>query len=71
MASITTLERITRDREARAAERAAALKPANYRAFDKWVEYYDRDNKCMVQVLECETHWDACLVLLALGTRNQ
>lgn len=60
--------RIEREaREAKAAERAATLPPGeHYHASDNHVAFYDRvDGIC--RVMECETHWDACLVLLAYG----
>lgn len=50
-------------REARAAERAATLPPGDYFADGHNVA---RWNGCTAEpVVKCESHWDACLVLLA------
>lgn len=49
------------ERKARAAERAATLPAGDYHARDNFVTTMAGD------VLECESHWDACLVLLAIG----
>lgn len=48
-------------REARAAERAKTLGPGDYFAFDNFV----CSRVSRQAVMECESHWDACLVLLA------
>lgn len=54
------------EREARAAERAASIPPGEYHAYNndvvRWI-----GNGQTESVVTCESHWDACLVLLALG----
>jgi hypothetical protein len=49
------------ERKARAAERAATLPPGEYHAYNNSVATMQG------KVIECESHWDACLVLLAIG----
>ena len=59
--------RINRElREARAAIRAATLPPGDYSAYDNQVIC----NASRKPVMECESHWDACLVLLAHGNKS-
>lgn len=48
-------------REAVAAERAAKLKPGDYYADGNEV----REHGTRATVATCESHWDACLVMLA------
>lgn len=48
------------DREVRAKERASILPPGDYYAYDNFV--YERQ---LGEVMECESHWDACLVMMA------
>lgn len=62
-----TAERIAA--EARAVERAASLPPGEYHADGEYVANWERqdDRWQSVGVIKCESHWDACLVLLALG----
>lgn len=64
---MTTVEAIREDRERReavAAERASKLKPGgDYYASGKAV--IERTHGYPVAVY-CESHWDACLVLLAI-----
>lgn len=61
-----TAERIAA--EARAAERAARLDPdERYFASDHRVATYNHLYGRIDSVVECESHWDACLVLLARG----
>jgi len=52
-------------REARAAQRAATLQPGDYHACDKFVARFTAGQT--ERMIECESHWDACLVLLAIG----
>lgn len=64
--------RIERERrEERAATRAATLREGLDLYADGFYvmgRYLDRfDNVTRKVVIECETHWDACLVLLAYG----
>jgi len=61
-----TVEQVRADREARerrANERAKDIPPGNYHAYDNFVVNSDT----RATVVECETHWDACLVLIAIG----
>lgn len=59
------LIRIERERaEAQAAKRAKTLKPGDYHANGNFVAKHE--DGAIVHVIECESHWDACLVLLAL-----
>jgi hypothetical protein len=51
------------EREACAKDRAAKLQPGDYYADGVFLKRRD-DREFR---LRCETHWDACLVLLALG----
>lgn len=65
---MATLETIRMEREAaeaRAKVRAARLDPDDYFASDNNVCVYNHLYQRIDIVLECETHWDACLVLLA------
>ena len=56
--------RINRElREARASIRAAKLPPGDYSAYGNQVICNESHNP----VVECESHWDACLVLLAIN----
>lgn len=64
--------RVERERrEAVARDRAAALQPGSDLYADGFYvmgRYLDRfDNMTRKVVVECESHWDACLVLLAYG----
>lgn len=64
-----TVEQVRADREARerrAAERAKDIPPGEYHAYDNFVVC----NRTYETVVECETHWDACLVLIAIGGNN-
>jgi len=61
-----SMSRISADRkarEARAKERAASLPAGDYHAANSDVV----NSETRAPVLECESHWDACLVLLAIG----
>lgn len=49
-------------REKRAKERAMTLPPGDYHASDEFVV----NTKTYEAVMECESHWDACLVLIAI-----
>ena len=64
--------RIERERrEAVARDRAAALEPGDYYASDNFVMVRPPVGSVLGTVaVTCETHWDACLVLLALGKAN-
>ena len=56
--------RINRElRESRAEIRAAKLPPGDYSAYNNFVS----DNATLECVMTCESHWDACLVLLAIN----
>lgn len=58
-------------REARAADRASQLEPGDYYASDNFVMVRPPVGSALGTVaVTCETHWDACLVLLALGKAN-
>lgn len=61
--------RIERERrEAVAAERASQLEPGDYYASDNFVMVRPPVGSVLGTVaVACETHWDACLVLLAIG----
>lgn len=65
---ITTLEDIRTERELRehrAARRAATLNPKlEYHASGNYVARFENNQELMI--VGCESHWDACLVLLAL-----
>lgn len=64
-----TVEQVRADREAReqrAKERAKDIPPGNYHAYDNFVVNSDTRES----VVECETHWDACLVLIAIGGKQ-
>lgn len=64
-----TIDQIRAERElaeARAAERAASLAPGDYYAASEWVMLRRPGDKPLL-VLSCESHWNACLVLLALA----
>lgn len=55
-------------REARAATRAEQLEPGDYYASDNFVMVRAPVGSALGTVaVTCESHWDACLVLLALG----
>ena len=61
-----TVEQIRVDREAREAfakQRASTLDPRDYFADDNTVSYWE--NGKAIVALECETHWDACLTMMA------
>lgn len=59
--------RIVREaREAAAATIVATLPPGDYYAFDNAV--MQRGSR--VPVVTCDTHWDACLIMLAIGRRT-
>ncbi len=61
-----TAERL--QREAKAAERASQLEPGDYYAADNNVMVHPPVGSTFGTVaIQCESHWDACLVLLALG----
>jgi hypothetical protein len=49
-------------RQAKAKERAATLPRGDYYAYDNWL--YERQAG---PVLECESHWDACLVMMEVS----
>lgn len=51
-------------REAIALERARSLGAGDYFASGRFVATHTPE-RGIVNVLECESHWDACLVLLA------
>lgn len=53
------------ERETRAKERAATLPDGDYSAYNNWL--YERQ---LGPVIECESHWDACLVMIAKGNKN-
>lgn len=54
-------------REARAAERAAQLEPGSYYASDHFVMLRAPGGSVLgTAAVACESHWDACLVLLAM-----
>lgn len=56
------LDRIRAQRlaqETRAKERAMDLPKGDYYAYDNWL--YERQ---LGPVIECESHWDACLVMI-------
>jgi hypothetical protein len=53
------------ERKARAEARAATLPPGEYHAWDNSVARFAAGKT--ERVIECESHWDACLVLLAIG----
>lgn len=55
-----TADRIAR--ENRAAARAKLIPPGDYSAYDSDVIC----NATMQTIVQCESHWDACLVLLAI-----
>ena len=50
-------------REQRASERARDVPPGNYHAYNNFV--VNSDTRAFT--VECETHWDACLVLIVNG----
>lgn len=52
--------------ETRAKERAAALPEGDYSAYDNWL--YERQ---LGPVIECESHWDACLVMIAYAKEKE
>lgn len=57
--------------EARAAERAFRLDPSeDYHASGSDVVLYDPLFERVSSVVQCVSHWDACLVLLALARRR-
>lgn len=63
---MTTLEQVRADREAREAaakERASTLEKREYFADDNFVSYWE--NGKAVRAVECESHWDACLTMMA------
>ncbi len=66
-----SVEQIRAEREAReaiAAERASQLEPGDYYASDNFVMVRPPVGSVLGTVaVTCESHWDACLVLLALG----
>ena len=52
------------ERKERAKGRAVMLPPGDYHAYDSYVVRFEGGRT--VNVIECESHWDACLVLLAI-----
>jgi len=56
--------------EARASERATGLPEGDYFANSHFVAKHTPE-RGIENVLECETHWDACLVLLARHVLKQ
>lgn len=65
----TSLEQITAEREAReahAASIAATLEPGDYFAYDNWLVRRN-DNGTWTYLIECASHWDACLIMIAKG----
>lgn len=72
---ITNMHEITfqrKEREKRAAEIASTLEPGDYYADGNNVMRHGSialGTKSVVAT-ECASHWDACLVLLALGNRH-
>ncbi len=62
MSSVDAIRVERERREAVARERAAKLPAGDYYA-DGW-DVCEHGGRL---VLQCESHWDACLVLLALG----
>lgn len=62
--------RVRLEREERAAKRARLLDVGgDYSAYDNDVVSYNHLYQRVEVAVSCETHWDACLVLLALGKR--
>lgn len=53
----------TIDQEATAKERASTLPKREYFADDCSVSYWENGKATVA--LECESHWDACLVMMA------
>ncbi len=60
MATIEQIKAEREEREAVAHIRAQALEPGDYYASGEMV----MDHKTRQPVCICETHWDACLVML-------
>lgn len=60
--------RIRLEREERAARRDRMLDvDGDYSAYNNDVVLYNHLYQRVEVAVSCETHWDACLVLLALG----
>lgn len=63
---MTTIEQIRTEREAREADAqriAATLPPGDYHAYSNTVV----DSNSRETVASVASHWDACLILLAIG----
>lgn len=59
------------ERRARAKARAAQLEPGDYYASDRFLMVRSPAGSVLGTVaIECETHWDACLVMIAKGNEN-
>lgn len=73
--AIVTVEDIRKDRERReirAIERADQLEPGDYYASDNFVCVRSPQGSIFGTVaVECETHWDAVLVLIALSKEGK
>lgn len=65
-----TVEQVTEQRlrrERKAAERASQLEPGDYYASGNFLMRRMPGASAVGSVvMECETHWDACLVMIAI-----